>query len=321
MIIYVEKNVKNLLITDQILEKYPNSDILYINHYKNIFDKKFVKKSSEKILILASSPKNIFQPSIERDYHYQSKSYFVRTGLNCIFGCTYCYLQSIFKNDFVVLFLDYESQKQKWSEQIKSIRADYEWKLVFYVSNYNDLQGYNFLSNWNENMLDFLDSFENIHIESRTKTILVDDLLSRNPPKNFELSFSLSPETIVKKFEIWTPSLEKRLITINKLLQKNYKIWLRFMPLLPYQDYKNIYEDFLKFLVQKIDVEEIYSMFAGTLLYPKNWNFMDFDENLVDEKNFWKWDSNAQFLTLNKSIRQDFEEIFQKYLPNCKISD
>ncbi len=92
------------------------------------------------------------------------------------------------------------------------------------------------------------------------------------------------------------------------------------MPLLPYWDYKNIYEEFLKYLLQKIETEKIYSMFAWTLLYPKNWNFVDFDENLIDEKNFLKWDYNAQFLTLNKSIRQDFEDIFQKYLPKCKIS-
>jgi hypothetical protein len=42
------------------------------------------------------------------------------------------------------------------------------------------------------------------------------------------------------------------------------------MPLLPVEDYMNIYTDFLKYVITHIDMTQIYSSFAGGLLYTKS---------------------------------------------------
>jgi hypothetical protein len=39
MLIYLEKKAKSYPQTQKILRKFPNAQILEIDHYKNIFDK------------------------------------------------------------------------------------------------------------------------------------------------------------------------------------------------------------------------------------------------------------------------------------------
>jgi hypothetical protein len=39
MLIYLEKKAKSYPQTQKILSKFPNAQILEIDHYKNIFDK------------------------------------------------------------------------------------------------------------------------------------------------------------------------------------------------------------------------------------------------------------------------------------------
>jgi spore photoproduct lyase len=41
MIIYIEKQAKNYPQTKKIIEKFQNSSIIWIDNYKNLFDKKF----------------------------------------------------------------------------------------------------------------------------------------------------------------------------------------------------------------------------------------------------------------------------------------
>jgi hypothetical protein len=51
MFFYVERKYKNNKITKNILSKYNKKDILYIDNYKNIFDKNMVVGSNNGIII------------------------------------------------------------------------------------------------------------------------------------------------------------------------------------------------------------------------------------------------------------------------------
>jgi spore photoproduct lyase len=53
MIIYIEKQVKNYPQTKNILEKFKNSQVIYIDNYKNLFDKSYKNIDSNKSLIVA----------------------------------------------------------------------------------------------------------------------------------------------------------------------------------------------------------------------------------------------------------------------------
>jgi hypothetical protein len=53
MIIYIEKQVKDYKQTKIIHEKFKSAKIIYIDNYKNVFDKDYKNINSKKSLIIA----------------------------------------------------------------------------------------------------------------------------------------------------------------------------------------------------------------------------------------------------------------------------
>ncbi|NCO31745.1 hypothetical protein GW891_02870 [bacterium] len=63
MIIYIEKQALEYEQTKKIIEKFKNSSIIYIDNYKNIFDKDYTNLDSKKALIIAKLNSNAVSES------------------------------------------------------------------------------------------------------------------------------------------------------------------------------------------------------------------------------------------------------------------
>ena len=123
MLIYLEQQAKEYLLTKQILSRFSGANVVEIQHYKNLFDKK-IAYPTEKCLILAKSEHVKIFP-VPENYGYQdAKAFFFVTQLNCLFDCAYCYLKGAFKNDFPVIFVNYEDIQQELRAKILEIRGE-----------------------------------------------------------------------------------------------------------------------------------------------------------------------------------------------------
>lgn len=271
MLIYIEKQAKDYFQTKKILEKYKNAKVIFIDNYKNIFDKNYKNLDTKKALIIAK----LNSKSVSRApcwYWHSESSYFFKTWLNCVFDCSYCYLKWAFKNDNIVLFVNYDDIKNEIEEKISELRKELSdavhW---FYSWDYSDIVWIDNLSNFIENFVPFFEKFwDDVMMEIRTKSSNVKPFLDLwFIPKNTEISFSLNPEILVKKYEKWASSLEKRIEAINILLEKWFKVWLRFLPILPVKNWEEVYSEFIAYIKEKIDISKIYSSFASWLLYTK----------------------------------------------------
>lgn len=271
MLIYIEKQAKDYSQTKKILEKYKNAKVIFIDNYKNIFDKNYKNLDTKKALIIAK----LNSKSVSRApcwYWHSESSYFFKTWLNCVFDCSYCYLKWAFKNDNIVLFVNYDDIKNEIEEKISELRKELpdsaHW---FYSWDYSDIVWIDNLSNFIENFVPFFEKFwDDVMMEIRTKSSNVKPFLDLwFIPKNTEISFSLNPEILVKKYEKWASSLEKRIEAINILLEKWFKAWLRFLPILPVKNWEEVYSEFIAYIKEKIDISKIYSSFASWLLYTK----------------------------------------------------
>lgn len=271
MLIYIEKQAKDYSQTKKILEKYKNAKVIFIDNYKNIFDKNYKNLDTKKALIIAK----LNSKSVSRApcwYWHSESSYFFKTWLNCVFDCSYCYLKWAFKNDNIVLFVNYDDIKNEIEEKISELRKELpdaaHW---FYSWDYSDIVWIDNLSNFIENFVPFFEKFwDDVMMEIRTKSSNVKPFLDLwFIPKNTEISFSLNPEILVKKYEKWASSLEKRIEAINILLEKWFKVWLRFLPILPVKNWEEVYSEFIAYIKEKIDISKIYSSFASWLLYTK----------------------------------------------------
>jgi len=274
MIIYLEKQYKNNKIVKNILSYYKNARVLEIDNYKNIFDKN-IRWKIEDILILAWVNNAIIKAP--KNYWFDTEWYFVKNSLNCIYNCKYCYLKWAFKNNIKVIFVNYNTIKK---QIIDIVRDNKNKKITFYTSDYSDNLAIDNLTNFTLEFIPFFWSLtNNINMEIRTKSINISNLLLLTITDNVEISFSVNPNIVIKKYEKKTPSLKLRIEAINKLLLKWWNIWLRFSPLLWVNNYKEIYLDFIKEIKKQIDINKINSFFVWWLLYTKK----DYNKLLLKE--------------------------------------
>ncbi len=162
-----------------------------------------------------------------------------------------------------------------------------------------------------------------VMMEIRTKSANIQPILDFDfVPKNTEFAFSLNPQSLIEKYEKGTSNLDERIAAINVLLRKWYKVWLRFLPLLPVKNYKEIYSKFVEEVGEKIDMSKISSSFASGLLYTKKdygvmlkkYPKLDVLYRLQEEKNNPDW-----FIRESREVRDYFYNLFRELDEKCFI--
>lgn len=322
MLIYLESKAKAYPLTKSILQKLPQAEILEIDHYKNIFDKQIGSQKLAPALILAKQDHIPLLP-VPPEYGYPGKAFFFKTSLNCVFDCEYCYLKGNFKTDYPVIFVNYEEIQNAIKSQIQSLRSEgYQGQITLYASNYSDLQGLDAISAFNQHFFPFMEQFEGVLMETRTKSWNISSILSANqgvPPRNTEISFSLNPQSIIEQYEKGTAPLTKRIAAIQALLSRGYKVGLRFLPLLPVENYEKLYTELLELVKKEIDLKQIHSLFIASLIY-----------NQGDFKQMQKRNPNSELrnlvhphenglIKIADQIFQTFVKLFESAFPEQKI--
>ena len=296
MLIYYESKIKNLPLTQQIFEQYKNSEKIEILHYKNLFDAKIWNYKTEPLIILAKQEHIAILPTPE-NYWFPWKSFFFKPSLNCFFNCKYCYLQWTFRNRFPVFFLNYEDMQKEIINQIQKVRQSwFDGQITFYASNYADLLATENISHFHKHFLPFCKSLpNNVLIETRTKSSNIATLLDygkrlkwNSPTQKMEIAFSLSPRIIAEKYELWTATLDAKISAINVLLEKWFRVGLRFLPLLPVENFHQIYSDFLDEIITKVDINKVSSTAIAPLI------FNQWDYNVIIKK--YQNDSDFSFI-------------------------
>ncbi len=133
-------------------------------------------------------------------------------------------------------------------------------------------------------------------METRTKSNIPQVMVSRDnisTPKNTEIAFSLSPAPIAKLYEPNTASIKEKIETIIKLINKGYRVGLRFLPLIPIKDYEKIYQELLDQVKDSINLDKINSIAIAPLIESKKERNADFFSSF--EKLF-----NTNFPTTNR---------------------
>ena len=207
--------------------------------------------------------------------------------------------------------------------QIQKVKQSwFDGQITFYASNYADLLETENISHFHENFLPFCESLpDNVLIETRTKSANITSLLDYAKDLNWnsitqkmEIAFSLSPRIIAEKYELWTAALDEKINAISQLLEKWFRVGLRFLPLLPVENFQQIYSEFLDEIIDKVNIEKIASIAIAPLI------FNQWDYNVLIKK--YQNDSDFSFInnlkknehqlrTCSDSEISDFRELFK----------
>jgi spore photoproduct lyase len=309
--IYVEKKVLLHPFTQEILSKFPKAKIIEIEHYKdkfNFFKQNFrAQKNSQKLILAKKEAPFLYE--ISDLIQKQDENFLYTTPmLNCVYDCHYCFLQGMYPSANIVLFVNLEDFFKEVDKYLKE-----NSHLFLSISYDTDLLAVENIFGIAKKWIEFAKN-KPLKIEIRTKAVNIDKLPLN---KNIILSFSLSPQEIIDKYEKKTPSLKQRINSINKVINKGIKPAITIDPIIKIPNYKIVYKNFIKEVFDNIDYKNIDSVVIGT-----------FRMNSTQFKNIKKsklvsdilyYDYKVQNGIVSYEDDKEIVEFVKSLLPNVKM--
>jgi len=269
--IYIEEEIKDHPKTREICSRFPQTRLITCQYYGEIFNRKnqnFRMQKTRPALILAKKFKN-FVLDAPAGYGIGGKrNFYFSHMLNCIYDCRYCFLQGMYRSAHYVIFVNYEDfagaivNKINESQQCNS----------YFFSGYDcDSLALEPVTHFADYYLPLFRQYSNAWVELRTKSTQIRSLLKIDPVPNCVIAFSFTPEEISNVLEHGTPSIDKRLDAMVKLQQYDWKLGLRFDPLIYQDNYKELYDKLFNTIFSKISVECLHSVSLGSLRFPETY--------------------------------------------------
>lgn len=279
--ILVEERIFNLPRTQSLLKKFPNTDIKKIDqvdHFFNRVKKPYLQKREDLQLFLGANTKTIVKEAPDAYGLKGEKHFYFIHAYNCIYECTYCYLQGYFNSPDIVLFLNYEDIEKEirriHDEHLQS-SSDQIW---FHAGEFSDSLALSHLTGEIPFYSKLFSTLSHAKLELRTKSANIKPFLNLESQENIYVSFSLSPQERVKDTELKTAPLKARLKAIRSLIHNGHKIALHFDPIIYTESFEKDYQNFIEEVFKEIPKESIEYLSLGVVRFTKD-VFHQFQKN------------------------------------------
>jgi spore photoproduct lyase len=306
--VYVEKRVLNDEYVKKILDKFKESKIIEINHYKDRFNPCFqsfrAQKNSQKLILAKKEPPFLYTPG--EFIQKQDNNFFYATPmLNCIYDCHYCFLQGMYPSSNIVLFVNFEDFFKEVEKVYKRLGS-----MFLSISYDTDVLAVEKLFGVAKIWADFVKD-KNIMLELRTKSVNVDFPYQ----ENLVFSFSLSPDVVIEKYEKYTPNLNARINAVKKVINKGYKPVIVFDPIIKVNDFKKVYKEFIDRVFSEIDYKDISSIVYGTFRMSSN-QFKLIKKEMFSDLYFYPY--KVQNGIVEYEDKKEIIEFIENLLPDIK---
>ena len=240
--------------------------------------------------------------------------------------CLYCYLVCNFnKCSYLRLFVNREEMLEKI---IKTTNKS-EKELTFEIGSNSDLILENMItSNLIWTIENFVRKAEKGYLTFPTKFDMVDPILNLEHQGKIIIRMSVNPQEIISKIEIGTSPLKNRVEAINKLKQAGYKIGILIAPVVLVENWKEKYEELVKYLSENLSEEVkkdvFFEIIFMTYSYVHNAINSEAFPNAINlyNKDLMMVRGRGRYM-YKKEIREDgsqfFYELMIRYFPENEI--
>lgn len=273
--IYIEQAIADHPRVREILARQSSARQIPIRRYTDVFNapgQDFREQKAKPALILAEKHGKRVHPTPPNYGIGGTRNFYFAHMLNCIYDCRYCFLQGMYRSANHVVFVNFE----EFFDDIERTAAESTLPSWFFSGYDCDSLALDPLTGFVSAMLDRIEHNSKIHVELRTKSVQIRQLLKRSPNENTVVAFSLSPQAIVAAEEHGTPSLQQRLDALQRLQKHGWKVGLRFDPVLAAHNAKPLYDEFFDTVFDALDMPQVHSATLGSFRLPAS-----FHEKLV----------------------------------------
>lgn len=174
----------------------------------------------------------------------------------CPYDCKYCYLAGtpgVKYSPTVKIFLNLE----QILDQIDKVAINLTVPTAFYLGKLQDALALDSLTGYSRIMVQFFAQQKHAKMTLLTKCENIQNLLDLEHNGNTVLSWSLNPPAVSKQFETNVPLISQRIDAMKKCAEAGYPVRAVIMPIIPINNWKQIYTDFIKSLLLNVKVERI----------------------------------------------------------------
>ena len=264
--IYVESQSIDSDIAEQSFKRFPKAKIIEIEDYKKIFNRNGqdfqIQKLSTKLILAKKQPPFIYPATdIIQDSGF-SNFYYCTPILNCIYNCEYCFLQGMYSSANIVVFTNTEEVKDAVKKQILERKYPDE-PLLLSLSYNTDILALENILPLTKQWINFANNTDDLFMEIRTKSGLTSSFNKLKPSEKILFAWTLSPNNVIQKYEHKTPLLERRIKSIQKIVDSGWPVRLSFDPILIYPNWKEDYKQMFERIKESISGDKIFDITIG----------------------------------------------------------
>ena len=263
--IYIEKRALGYELTERILGRYGGSSVIFIDHYKDVFNRtgqEFSRQERSRSLILAVNDGNKIFPGAPVCQDFGSERFFYSVNaMNCVFNCEYCFLKGMYPGANIVLFVNLDD----YEREVDLMLAD--GPLYLSCSYDTDLLALEEDTGLSSFWTDLALSREGLYIELRTKSA----------PKSFVPSdriiyaFSISPREVIQRYEHKTASFHKRIESVIAAQNEGAQGRLCLDPMIFVPGFEEIYGSMTDEIIRRIDLSLVRDISIGSFRISKEY--------------------------------------------------
>ena len=246
--IYVEKDILQYLDSNELLQYLKFDTIIPIDNYKDIFSRpnqSFNLQKKSKCLILANKTSDYIYDASKYAQHSGFKNFFYNTlSLNCLYDCSYCYLQGMFSSSYIVAFINISDYFDSTKVAIKQ-RKHTDQPLFLSLSYDTDLLAFENIIPYCRHWIDFACNNQDLIAEIRTKSSNFRSIADIQPNDRILLAWTLSPELIASRYENDAPAPNARLAAVQQAISNGWSIRLCFDPVIAVPNWRKIYQEYI----------------------------------------------------------------------------
>ena len=191
--------------------------------------------------------------------------YVVNLSKNCIYDCSYCFLQDFLGNNpMQVAYVNVEDLLVEL-EEVFTQYPDRNFRVG--TGELTDSLALDAIVPYTAYLLPFFNQQSNAVLELKTKSDQIANLLDHSDPTNIIVSWSLNPQTVIDQEEKGTPSLAQRLESAKACLDKGYRIGFHFDPIILIPGWEDAYQQLVNILCDTIPIAKVEWVSLGSFRY------------------------------------------------------